>query len=88
MSWSARLVVIVLTEVSGEPYIAISSYFLAGLSHRLPSSQGPTGWVQLNFAPQLRVKPRVAVVGGGTIHIFRREHVAEAMQEARVAGDR
>jgi hypothetical protein len=77
-----------LTKVSGEPYIAISSYFLTGLPHRLPSSRGPTGSVRLNFAPQLRAKPRVAIVGGGTIHIFRREHVAEAMQEARAAGDR
>lgn len=74
-----------LTEVSGEPYIAISSYYLAGLPHRLPSPRGPTGWVQLDFAPQLRTKPRVAVVAGGTIHVFRREDVAQAMQEARAA---
>ena len=77
-----------LTDVSGEPYIAISSYFLAGLPHRLPSPRGPTGRVQLDFAPQLRAKPRVAVVAGGTIHVFRREHVAEAMREARAAAGR
>ena len=72
-----------LTETSGEPYIAISSYFLAGLPHRLPSSHGPTGMVRLDFAEQLRRKPRVAIIAGGTIHIFRREQVAEAMAEAR-----
>ena len=70
-----------LTDVSGEPYIAISSYFLVGLRHRLPSRHGPTGWVQLDFYRRLQAKPRVAVVGG-TIHIFRRDDVADAMREA------
>jgi hypothetical protein len=77
-----------LTETSGEPDIAISSYFLAGLPHRLPSSRGPSGVVQLDFAEQLRRKPRVAIIAGGTIHIFSREHVAEAMREARDAATR
>ena len=72
-----------ITEVSGAPHIAVSSYFLAGLTHRLPSRSGPTGPVRLEFAEQLRRKPRVATVAGGAIHIFRREDVAAAMAEAR-----
>jgi hypothetical protein len=70
-----------ITQVSGEPYIAVSSYYLNGLRHRLPTPQGPSGPIQLPFYRQLQRKPRVAVPGG-TIHIFRREDVADAMREA------
>ena len=75
-----------ITQVSGEPYIAVSSYYLNGLRHRLPSRNGPTGHIQLTFFRQLQRKPRVAIPGG-TIHIFRREDVADAMREAAMQGD-
>jgi hypothetical protein len=71
-----------MTETSGEEFIAISSYFLAGLPHRLPTRHGPTGPVQLEFFRELQRKPAAAVVGG-VIHVYRREIVAEAIAEHR-----
>jgi hypothetical protein len=76
-----------LTQKSGEPYVAISSHFLVGLPYRLPGPNGPTGWISLPFHEQLRAKPRVAVIAGGTIHIFRREDVAKAMNEFQLTAD-
>jgi hypothetical protein len=70
-----------ITQKSGEPYVAISSHYLVGLPYRLPTRDGFTGWISLPFREQLNSKPRVAVLAGGQMHIFRREDVARAMQE-------
>ncbi|MGH7178135.1 MAG: ArnT family glycosyltransferase [Tepidisphaeraceae bacterium] len=71
-----------ITRPGDEPYVAISSYFLNGLEHRLATRDGSTGWVSLPYARALRDRRPVATVGN-TILIFSREDVADA---ARAAG--
>jgi hypothetical protein len=76
-----------LTEISGAPFVAISSHYVVGLPYRLPGPNGPSGMISLPFHEQLRRQPRVGVIAGGTINIFRREDVARAMQEFQSSAD-
>jgi hypothetical protein len=76
-----------MTQKSSEPYVAISSHYLVGLPYRLPTRDGFTGWISLPFHAQLNSKPRVVVLAGGQIHVFRREDVARAMQEYELAAN-
>jgi hypothetical protein len=69
-----------LNQPSAEPYVAISSYFLQGLSHRLPTHDGMTNHVRIDFYRELREKKPVAIAGK-TIYIYRRRDVGEAMRE-------
>jgi hypothetical protein len=70
-----------ITQVSNESYVAISSYFLVGLWHRLPSSDIELEHVRLPFYRQLREKKPVAVLGS-TIFIYNMSDMRDAVREA------
>jgi hypothetical protein len=65
-----------------EPFVAISSYYLVGLSERLPSPEGPIEYVNLPYAAELRqLSPFDRA--GPTIFLFRAEDVAAAKEQWR-----
>ena len=68
------------TQSGGERFIAVSSYFRAGMAYRMPTpGGGRTGFVDLPIAPLLRRIQPVAVVGD-VIWIYDRADVIEAMK--------
>jgi hypothetical protein len=75
-----------LNEVSGERYIVVSTYLLAGLETRLPGgAAGLSGRMGLPFHRELAAKRPAAVVGR-TLYVYERATVAEAMREWRQGG--
>jgi hypothetical protein len=70
----------VLIEGGGEPLVAVSSYYLTGMPHRMPTPDGPTDYVKLDYARKLRARKPLAIVGR-TIYIFRRGDVEAAQRE-------
>lgn len=62
--------------------VAVSSYYLDGLEHRMPTPAGPTDYVGLPYAAELRRKQPVGRAGP-TIFIYRAQDVAAAAREAR-----
>jgi hypothetical protein len=71
-----------LTDTSDAPYVVVSSYYLVGLPHRLPSHNGPAARMQISFHRELQRAPRVAVPGG-VMHVFRIQDVLEAVAKHR-----
>jgi hypothetical protein len=64
--------------------VAVSSYYLNGLEHRMPTPRGPTkDFVGLPYAAELRRKQPVGRAGP-TIFIYRAEDVAAAAREAKL----
>jgi len=74
-----------LNQRSEERYVAVSSYFLVGLSHHLPTRAGPTAFVHIPFFRELREKKPVARCGG-TIWVFEKADVDSAYREHVAAG--
>ena len=74
-----------LTDPVREPYVAISSYFMVGLAHRLATPQGPTPFMSISFGRELQAKTPIAVVDS-TIFIYRWTDVVAAKQEASRGG--
>ena len=60
-----------------EPYLAVSSYYLVGLSHRLQTAKGRTDFVRLGCYRQLQRRRPIAVVGS-TIFVYRRDEAGQA----------
>ena len=71
-----------INDVQDEQYIAVSSYFVAGLSHRLPGENGQTDFVRIPFYHELQ-RQMPAAVAGGTIFVYRRGDFAQAIAEYR-----
>jgi hypothetical protein len=69
-----------LNEPSGDRFVVISGYYLTGLGHRMPTRHGPTNFIAIPFYRELRDKQPVALVGG-TLFVYERAAVAEAMRE-------
>lgn len=69
-----------VTEGGREEYVAVSSYFLVGLSQRLPLATSRTETIRLPFHRELRAMPPVAVVGS-TIFVYRRSDFVLAAAE-------
>lgn len=63
-----------LIEPGDEQYIAVSSYYLLGLSHRMPTTRGSSDFTSLPFVDRLREGEPVAVVGD-TIFIYPRSAI-------------
>jgi hypothetical protein len=72
-----------LNQPCADDYVVISGYYLAGLAHRMPTSKGPTGFVQIDFAEELRDEEPVAIVGK-VFYVYRRAAVAHAFQLHRM----
>ena len=71
-----------ITSPGDVPLVAVSTYYLNGLSHRLPTEDGSTNWVSLPYAKELRqIEPLDRA--GPTIYIYRAEDVAKAARRAR-----
>jgi 4-amino-4-deoxy-L-arabinose transferase-like glycosyltransferase len=72
-----------------ERYIAVSSYYRAGLAYRMPTPEGMGNWARLPIAEVLRRVEPVAVVGD-VIWVYDRDDIAEALRgaPARTAGMR
>jgi hypothetical protein len=71
-----------ITSPGDESLVAVSSYYLNGLEHRMPTPQGPTDYIGLPYAPELQQKSPVARAGP-TIFIYRAEDVAAAARQAK-----
>jgi hypothetical protein len=69
-----------LVQGGDEPLVGVSSYYLVGMPHRMPTPAGPTDYVSLAYYRKLQRKRPVAVVGR-VMYIFRREDVDEAKRE-------
>lgn len=74
-----------LNRPSASPYVVVSSYYLAGLAHRLPSADGPGPFTHIPFHAELARRRPVAVVGR-TLYVYDRRTVADAMAEHQNAG--
>jgi hypothetical protein len=73
-----------LDRPSADPYVVISTYFLDGLAHRLPTADGPGPFTRIPFHAELARRRPVAVVGR-TLYVYDRRTVADAMAEHRRA---
>jgi hypothetical protein len=60
--------------------VAVSSYYLVGLAHRMPTPRGRTGIVGVPFHRQLARRTPVARPGH-TIFVYTRRQVEEAIAE-------
>jgi len=69
-----------ITQPDDDRYVAISSYFLVGLWHHMPTRTGPTNALWISSFRELRAKPPAAVVAE-SIYIFERRDVDAAMRE-------
>lgn len=63
-----------------EEYVAISSYWLTGMPHRMRISTGLSDFVNLPYYRELRAKEPVASVGR-MMYIYRRADMLQAMRE-------
>ncbi|MBC7782433.1 MAG: glycosyltransferase family 39 protein [Burkholderiales bacterium] len=71
-----------ITAPGDSPLVAVSTYYLNGLTHRLPTDDGATSWVSLPYARELReIEPLDRA--GPTIYIYRATDVALAARRAR-----
>ena len=67
-----------LTEPGDEEFVAISSYYLTGMPHRLPTPGGPTGYVKLSRYRELqRIQPLATV--GRVMYVYRRSDVRDLL---------
>jgi hypothetical protein len=72
-----------ITSARGdEPFLAVSTYFLAGMSHRLTTPEGPTDFLSLPYAGELRREPPFDRAGP-TVYIYTTGAAAAAADEAR-----
>lgn len=72
----------ITAPASEAPVVAVSTYYLNGLTHRLPTETGSTDWVALPYAKELRdLEPLDRA--GPTIYLYRAEDVARAARRAR-----
>jgi hypothetical protein len=69
-----------LVEPGDEPYVAVSSFYLVGLAHRMQTPRGRTGFVDVPFHAELERKTPVARAGP-TIFVYTRRQVEEAIAE-------
>lgn len=69
-----------LIEGSDEPFVAVSSYYLTGMAHRMRTSAGISDFINLPYHRELRAKQPVATVGR-MMYIYRREDVEAATIE-------
>lgn len=69
-----------ITDGVLKPYVAVSSFYLAGLPHHMPLPDGRTQNIQLGFFRELQARAPVAVPGN-TIYIFTRDDVAASSSE-------
>jgi len=67
--------------------VAISSHFLVGMQHRLPSQRGTTGWFSITFHRELRERTPVATIAGGSIRIYRSEDIDAAARQFQLTAD-
>jgi hypothetical protein len=71
-----------LIETSDLPHVAVSSFYLAGLKHRMPTPRGRSPLVGVPFHAELWRRRPLAVVGS-TIFIYSREDYLAAVRESR-----
>ncbi len=69
-----------LFDPRDEPYVGISSYFLVGLAHRMPTPQGRSQFIDVPFHRELAQRHPVATVGY-TIFIYTRADFDAARDE-------